>query len=153
VSGNWAYVAERGYGLRVIDVGDPVHPAEVGHYRTPGKAWGVAAAGNYACVADNETGLQIYEFYGAGVEETPNAEVRSANAIPTFVRGVLELPQAASHKPQAASWLLDISGRKVMELRPGANDVGRMSPGVYFVRLASGVGRDAPSVNKVVIAK
>jgi hypothetical protein len=29
--------------------------------------------------------------------------------------------------------LLDISGRKVLDLRPGANNVGRLAPGVYFV--------------------
>jgi hypothetical protein len=29
--------------------------------------------------------------------------------------------------------LLDISGRKVLDLRPGENDVSRLAPGVYFV--------------------
>ncbi|MFO7675597.1 MAG: T9SS type A sorting domain-containing protein [bacterium] len=30
--------------------------------------------------------------------------------------------------------LLDASGRKVMELQPGDNDVRHLAPGVYFVR-------------------
>jgi hypothetical protein len=51
----------------------------------------------------------------------------------SVVAGVLELSQAASHQPQATSHLLDIAGRKVLELRPGPNDVGRLAPGVYFV--------------------
>jgi hypothetical protein len=42
--------------------------------------------------------------------------------------------------------LLDISGRKVMDLLPGENDVRHLSPGVYFVRQAS-------SVYKVVIQR
>ena len=30
--------------------------------------------------------------------------------------------------------LLDVSGRRAMELRPGPNDVRGLAPGVYFVR-------------------
>ena len=55
-------------------------------------------------------------------------------------RSVLFLgPSAASGQPSAV--LLDVSGRKVMDLRPGANDVGRLAPGVYFVRQASSVAK------------
>jgi hypothetical protein len=44
--------------------------------------------------------------------------------------------------------LLDISGRKVLALRPGANDVSRLSPGVYFVseRSAESSGQRATKV-------
>jgi len=51
----------------------------------------------------------------------------------SVIRNVLLLPVASSRKSQAASCLLDISGRRVMELRPGANDVSRLAPAVYFV--------------------
>jgi hypothetical protein len=86
---------------------------------------------------------------GLGVEETPGDEVRATN-LPTIVRGVLFLPGASSREPQAAS-LLDISGREVMVLKPGANDVSHLSPGVYFVRPASGVERAPSRVTKVVL--
>ncbi|MEO0085310.1 MAG: hypothetical protein ABIK37_01625 [candidate division WOR-3 bacterium] len=36
--------------------------------------------------------------------------------------------------------LLDAAGRVVMELQPGANDVRRLSPGIYFVRRRTGAG-------------
>jgi len=37
---------------------------------------------------------------------------------------------------------MDAAGRKVLDLRPGANDISRLSPGVYFVRSEpSAVGR------------
>ena len=65
---------------------------------------------------------------------------------------MLVLPKATGHKPQTAS-LLDISGRKVLDLRPGKNDVRALAPGVYFARQASSVGRDVSSVTKVVIAR
>jgi hypothetical protein len=65
---------------------------------------------------------------------------------------VLFLPEATRRKPQAAS-LLDISGRKVLDLKPGANDVRALAPGVYFVRQQGSrtQGFEDTSVNKVVI--
>jgi hypothetical protein len=50
------------------------------------------------------------------------------------------------------SWLLDVSGRRVMRLRPGLNDVGRIAPGVYFVKEAQAQAQ-AHVVRKVVIAR
>jgi hypothetical protein len=49
--------------------------------------------------------------------------------------------------------LLDVSGRKVLDLRPGPNDVRALSPGVYFVREATGVKREASCVTKVVVTR
>ena len=74
--------------------------------------------------------------------------------MPTVLRGVLYMPVATSLKPQAAS-LLDISGRKVLDLKPGANDVRSLAPGVYFVR-SQGLrieGFEDSSVTKVVITR
>jgi hypothetical protein len=50
--------------------------------------------------------------------------------------------------------LLDISGRRVSDLRPGANDVSGLAPGVCFVRGPEiGDGRPGAVVAKVVITK
>jgi len=49
--------------------------------------------------------------------------------------------------------LLDVTGCSVMSLRPGANDVSRLPPGVYLMRRASDMKRDASRVKKVVIAE
>jgi hypothetical protein len=87
-----------------------------------------------------------------GVTETMNDERGPMNAGPTIVRSVLFLPEATSHKLQAAS-LVDATGRKVMELRTGANDVRSLALGVYFVREASGVEREASRVTKVVVTR
>jgi len=59
VSGNYAYVADRDSGLRIINISDPAHPIEAGSHDTPGWAFGVAVAGNYAYVADYHGGLRI----------------------------------------------------------------------------------------------
>jgi hypothetical protein len=67
------------------------------------------------------------------------------------IRGVLYVPEASSHKPQAAS-LLDASGRKVLDLHPGANDVRALAPGVYFVREKPQATSPKPqAVRKIVL--
>jgi hypothetical protein len=68
----------------------------------------------------------------AVAEETPTAERRTPNSCPTIVLGVLLLPRSLD--PSIPRSLLDISGRRVLDLKPGANDVSALSPGVYFVR-------------------
>ncbi|HTW91232.1 MAG TPA: hypothetical protein VMH22_05935 [bacterium] len=63
--------------------------------------------------------------------------------LPTVVRGVLMIADRGQ-KTGDRSELLDIGGRKVLDLRPGANDVRAPAPGVYFVRgPKAGDGRPA----------
>ena len=90
----------------------------------------------------------------AGIaEETSNAELRAPNSSPTVVRGVLFLAERPSSSASTSS-LLDISGREVMGLKPGANDVNRLSPGVYFVRSEpSAASRQQSAVTKVVVTR
>jgi hypothetical protein len=59
VSGNYAYVADGGAGLQVIDWSTPAAPVRVGGYDTSGDADGVAVSGNYAYVADDDAGLVV----------------------------------------------------------------------------------------------
>ncbi len=51
--------------------------------------------------------------------------------------------------------LLDISGRKVLDLHAGPNDVRSLAPGVYFVReeQSGSRGQSASSVRKVVLTE
>jgi len=155
VAGSHAYVADYN-GLRVIDISDPAHPQEVGYYATPGHAYSVAIAGNYAYVADANAGLQIVEFLGAGVEEGNEPEAARATPYsgPTIARGELRLPLASGVQREASSVLLDISGRKTLDLKPGPNDVSRLAPGVYFVREGPSTdGRTPSAIHKVILTR
>ena len=50
--------------------------------------------------------------------------------------------------------LLDATGRKVLDLHPGANDVRALAPGVYFVRgTKTEDGRPDATVRKVVLTE
>jgi YVTN family beta-propeller protein len=101
-----------------------------------------------------------------GVEEMSNAKRRMSNVGATIVRGVLLLPRAENGDsppqrlrptrrgtvPIFRAALLDISGKKVMDLRSGANDVSGLVPGVYFVRAVS-CGLSAAGCQKVVVTR
>jgi hypothetical protein len=60
------------------------------------------------------------------VLESPKA-AQPRLPMPTIFRGILQLHTAAPAQ------LLDLSGRNVLDLAPGPNDVSRLSPGVYFI--------------------
>jgi carboxypeptidase D len=83
-----------------------------------------------------------------GIAGEPRAPAPHATLAPTVIRGVLHLPPAAGN-PQSAGVLFDASGRAVLELRPGPNDVSRLAPGVYFARVAAPGG----AATRVVLAR
>ena len=132
----------------------PTHPDTVGHYWWLHGAAGIAADADYAYVA-SDSGLAVYQFYGADVEETKNTEPQTKKGDPTVVRGVLELGADRKQNAVCRAELLDISGRKVIDLHPGANGVSILAPGVYFVRERSAVSGERPAVNirKVIITR
>ncbi|MEO0086375.1 MAG: T9SS type A sorting domain-containing protein [candidate division WOR-3 bacterium] len=68
-----------------------------------------------------------------GVEEAAGSKPRAATEA-TIVRGSLVLSRERSADSRQPVVLLDATGRRVMQLQPGANDVRHLSPGVYFVR-------------------
>jgi hypothetical protein len=95
---------------------------------------------------------------GSVAAETPNAEARTPTFGPTVVRGTLRLDSTfgicnrncVGHSAE----LLDISGRVVLTLKPGANDVSALSPGVYFVREKPQASSPKPqAVRKVVLTR
>jgi len=77
----------------------------------------------------------ILNWFGVptGVAEQPQAASYKPQALPTVVRGVLNL-QSTTCNLQSEIALLDATGRQVLQLRPGANDLSRLPAGVYFVR-------------------
>lgn len=86
-----------------------------------------------------------------GIAEQPQQQPRETEPFATIVSNALFLPEATSPKLQASS-LLDISGRKIMDLTPGVNDVSALAPGVYFVREERAQAQ-ALAVRKVVVTR
>ncbi|MEO0085032.1 MAG: glycosyl hydrolase family 18 protein [candidate division WOR-3 bacterium] len=77
-----------------------------------------------------------------GVAESPGAEVQGQRR-PTVVRGILRLPASPAFS------LYSTDGRKVIELRPGLNEVRQLKTGVYFIC----PGRGSVPGEKVVVLK
>ncbi len=101
---------------------------------------------------NNRNELWFSTNHPLAIAEEPTRQSFSAQPSATVVRNFLLLREATSHKPQAASSLLDIGGRQVMVLKPGANDVRALAPGVYFVREAQAQAQ-AQAVRKVVVTR
>jgi DNA-binding beta-propeller fold protein YncE len=91
--------------------------------------------------------LYVYRDELTAVADKP---VRTrAERLATVVRGVLSLPAVLGDERSAVSaHLLDISGRKVLDLRPGKNDVRMLPTGVYFVRQVA-----SSATTKIVIER
>ena len=90
---------------------------------------------------------QRYGDAPGGVAEShvgqPGARLRMAASI---ARDVLFVQEDARYAPQVGYILLDLSGRKIMALHPGPNDVRTLAAGVYFVK-------EAQAVRKVVVTR
>ncbi|MEO0078470.1 MAG: hypothetical protein ABIK86_05675 [candidate division WOR-3 bacterium] len=86
-----------------------------------------------------------------GLAEAPAPHARRRSTGPTILRGILNL-QSATCNLHSEMVLLDVSGRKVLDLAPGPNDLSGLAPGVYFVREV-GAEIQTGTVRKVVIQR
>jgi DNA-binding beta-propeller fold protein YncE len=126
-----------------------------------GMAWNPIDRRMYVANREGHSVSIIRDSLRVGVESWPQAS--GHKPVATLLRGVLYLPRDMTEIRSGISdrvprpVLLDVSGRKVLDLRPGANDVSRLSPGVYFVkavgRKPSAVSGYPSSVTKVVITR
>jgi hypothetical protein len=114
-----------------------------------GLAWSAQHRRMYVADRDGQTVAVLRDSTVVGL--AGEQVCTAARSMATVVRGVLWLPPASSRKPQAAS-LMDVSGRSVLVLRPGANDVRGLAPGVYFVRVAQAQAQ-AQATRKVIITR
>jgi len=87
---------------------------------------------------------------GAGVSESPPSHpFPRPRMSATIVRRVLVLGAVGSRlNTEYRVELMDAAGRTAQELHPGANDIGALSPGVYFV-----LEPQAQTVRKVVVQR
>ncbi len=131
--------------ISVIDCGTNQVVAELVADDIGFPLWSPTSRSLYFPMANHSAYLVVKDTTLVGVEEMSNVEVRMRD-LPTVVRGVLRIEDSRQHSAFRAE-LLDCAGRKVLELHPGENDVGHLSPGVYFCR------EQGPRVRKVVVAR
>jgi len=96
--------------------------------------------GSIAGPAVEEIVAAVLDYTPPGTREAPGgSRIPTPERGATIVRGVLFLGVDSRQHTAYRAELLDISGRKVLALRPGPNDVRHLAPGVYFVRGAAEV--------------
>jgi hypothetical protein len=81
---------------------------------------------------------ECQQWYDAnvGVEERQGPAAYASRPMASIIRGRLLLPASRVGR-EASGVLYGITGRKVAELRPGANDISRLPAGVYLLRLTT----------------
>jgi hypothetical protein len=151
------YAGSYDYGNIYIDNCTPtIAGCDIGY----SAAWGIYLSGTeYPNVAQLRADNATHDYVdgdihdpGVGMEEKPFGPSRPMESA-TVARGMLFLPETSNHRPQTSS-LLDVSGRRVMGLNPGANDVRALAPGVYFVRRPeTDDGRPGAAIQKVVVTR
>lgn len=86
----------------------------------------------------------------------PSAQPRPVGA--TIVRGALNLPASsfgigcAPVRTAGHSTLVDATGRRLLDLAPGPNDVSHLAPGVYFVCWPA-AGTQPAAASRVVLVR
>jgi hypothetical protein len=130
----------------------------------------VATDGERFFVVWSELAEDGFDILGAFVDTSgavgiltvfPRRTKKPAACIPTIVRGSLLLG-AGHDQPRdmtdfrsgksyrvPRSALLDVSGRRVLDLHPGENDVRGLAPGAYFLRFTAADGK--PATSRLVI--
>jgi hypothetical protein len=93
-------------------------------------------------LSQEDSAIYIFRDSLVGIAEPEENQPVEVEGITTVVRNVLYLPDTGEREYV----LLDIVGRRVQDLKPGANDVRSVVPGVYFIR------RSGAGVRKVVVA-
>ncbi|UCG42643.1 MAG: hypothetical protein JSU73_12405, partial [candidate division WOR-3 bacterium] len=132
---------ESSLGLRAVDCrSDSMVAYWPEGQGTRSLAWN--AIDNYVYAAPRGAEILVIADHPTGVLELPPKSVDAHRPCPTLVRGSLAL------RGSAPAMLLDVTGRKVMSLQPGENDIRHLSPGVYFIRQ-----EDARGTTKVVIQR
>jgi hypothetical protein len=135
----------RTYGGTDRDKGYSVHQTTDGGYIVTGYT-GSFGAGR------RDVWLIKTDSAGRATVATTTEPPIAHKPAPTIVHAILYL-EPEIHSQESEISLLDIAGRKVMDLQPGPNDVRHLAPGVYFVRLAGTVSGDSPLRAKVIVTR
>ena len=116
IVGNYAYIANRDSGLRIVNISNPNVPALTGTFNTTGYSWGVDISGNYAYIADGSAGLQI---------------VNISNPAAPSLTGTYNTSGSAYHVRVAGSYAYVADGSAGLNIVDIANPAAPVSIGSY----------------------
>jgi hypothetical protein len=114
VAGHYAYVADGGSGLRIVDFSDPTAPTTVGLISSGGSAVDVVVEGDLVHVADRNALYRIFD-----VSDPANPVIEGALTVP----GSVECVAVAGHYAFLGNSATTQTGVKVIDISDPANPV------------------------------
>ncbi|MCP4546302.1 MAG: T9SS type A sorting domain-containing protein [bacterium] len=117
-----------GYGLRVIDVSDPLEMREVAHSNLPDEGLFIEVDDRLICIGDAFTGVWIFE-HAATTAIEPEAETPAIHALgqnfPNPFNPVTTINYDLHHGSTVTLEVFDVTGRLVKTLVDGVVPAGR----------------------------
>ncbi|HBC46757.1 MAG TPA: hypothetical protein DEO84_11735, partial [candidate division Zixibacteria bacterium] len=158
--GNYAYVGDDGSGLQVIDISDPVNPAFVVSYDTPGAARRIDISGEYIFIADIfSTMILRNTFEGISGDNPVPQNFSLSPSYPNPFNASTAIRYKLPASSDVSLDIFDITGRKIETLTSGHQDAGEhqavwnasgRASGIYFYRLKAG---DVSKTEKCILIK
>ncbi len=137
-----AVVCNGSRGILLLNVADVTDIRLEDAYDTPESSSDVTTVRDSVFAVTDGAFVMFFAVPGVGIAETGQLGFTELPSGPTLVSAALRLGG------DARAVLLDITGRRVMDLAPGENDVSRVAPGVYFV-----VAEQDRVVSKVILQR
>jgi len=147
VNGSLVYMACGSGGIKVLDVSNPTSPVVVGYHYTTDYTLNIQFSDPYIFAVEQDCGLQIYQFYGAGVEETEEKTLfpPSFKLLQNPVRGNHITVQLQNWKDENINLsLYNLLGQRIKtfhlnKLSSGENKIRlqtqQLPSGIYFLKL------------------
>jgi hypothetical protein len=111
-----------------------------------------AAPGGHSCIGSLVTWDEYRRPLWVDIQITSSGLQESESSVGRG-RGAILLSRGVALTLTAAGWLRDFTGRKVLALHPGANDVSRVAPGIYFVKGPETVDGRPTAVRKIILTR
>jgi hypothetical protein len=154
---SWPFVYVSNYilgGVQVVDATLPGSPFVTAYYKPSGVfAEGVTVHENYAVVGDGVCGFQVYDLFTAtGVEVPVYTNKFGLSVYPNPARDLLKVIFSLEQPSMVSLRILDITGSELRTLSRQDYKTGQhslaldnlaLSPGIYFLEMASGDVREA----------
>lgn len=153
ISGSYAFIPGLYCYFWIWDISQPSNPVYSGHYYSyvyNFQFYGIFSMGTYVYVT-SDLGLQIYQFYGAGIEEELAETTPKSSSIRLIQNPVttnsIKLMLIISNPDNCTMCLYNILGQEVKtfdleNLAVGKNRVelptDQISNGIYFLRMKNG---------------
>ncbi len=128
--------------VEVFSIADPADPVHLGITYVPENSWRIVVQADTVYTSHIRRYRLVVMPSGIELERIPTVRTAQLRVWPVPANRVLNIE---SREPVV---LFDASGRRVLNLSPGENDVHHLAPGVYFVRQP-----DRRTTTKVILQK